>query len=143
MQVIPLYKPEAVFKALPLISSGIERVLEFSKGDEDLTQVFNRALAGELLIWLVLDKGNYCGFSTTSVNVIGTNPVTKYVVVNHTYKCKEVEQKSFLEALDKTLTSYAKEHQCSSMRIFSTRALRKMVANYGYKPSFTEYIKEI
>lgn len=143
MQVIPLYNLEAVFKSWPLISSGLERVLEFSKGDEDLAHVLNRALAGELLIWLVLDKGSYCGFSTTCFNVVGTNPVNKYVVVNHTYKLKIVEQQPFLEALDATLTAFAKEHSCNSMRIFSTRALRKMVANYGYTPTFTEYVKEL
>lgn len=144
MRVIPLYNPEAILKAWPLLTPGLERVLEFSNGDDDLTLVLNEALAGHLLIWLVLDDGGvYSGFTTTCIRVSGTHPPHKYLVFNHTYKHPKADFHKFIEAILEITTEFAEKQGCDSMRLYSLRPLEKMVKAFGFKPSYVEYVKEL
>jgi hypothetical protein len=143
MIAVPLYKPEAIFRAWPIMTKGIERVLEFSTGDEDLTLILNRALAGELLIWFVVKDGEYQGFTTSLIRSVGTNPIYKYLVFNHTFKLPQVDQEEFLTTCLDTVEKFAKSNGCNSLKIYSIRPLKKMVKKYGFEPSYVEYVKEI
>lgn len=144
MQLIPLYKPEALLNAWPTLTKGLERVLEFSNGDDDLTRILNQALGGELLVWMVMDDSNrYVGFTTTCIRTVGTQPVYKYLVFDHTYKVPGADFESFIGTFFGPISDFAKRQGCTSLKLYSLRPLKKMVAAYGFKPSYTEYVKEL
>lgn len=132
---------EAFFKAWPIISKGVDRVLSFSN-DTDVTTVMNEILAGSMLLWLVFVDGVYTGFVTTNFRDIGTNPPKKILWINHVFKKPGVTADIHPLVIGE-LEKFAKRKECTELRFMSVRPIQKVADSLGFKPSYTEYRKEL
>lgn len=144
VEFIPLYNAKAVMAAWPTIVPGMERVIEYSTDCDDLPNVLNGILSGELLLWLLFVDGKYGGFITTTVRVFGTNPPQKVLWIQHTFrdpKCTLDPIKSFMD----TVVDFARRNDCDAIRFSTTRAgaMEKRVEDYGFIPVTVEFERRL
>lgn len=140
--VIPLYTPEAIFKAWERIYRDIDVLLKYVDETDDQAAILNDALSGKCLIWLLFVDGVYIGFAITQFQMNMTDPPTQDLLVRGLYKVKGCKE-NFLEILDGKLVEFAKEQECRAIKFYSRRAVEKIATPLGFKPGLVEYKKEV
>jgi hypothetical protein len=143
-EFVPLYKPEAIFRAWPVVADGVQEILNVSV-NEDFTRILNAILAGDLLLWLMFLNGKYVGFVCTSIEVVPTNPITRTLWINHAYKLPGIRRQSdyhtsVLSQAHVAFMKFARENDCDYIAFKTTRAdLGKRATGLGFEATYTEY----
>lgn len=142
LKIIPITNGKAFFEAWPVVSQGVERVLQFAVDSHDMSGVMNEILSGNLQLWLVFDGGKYIGFFTTALRTSVSTPPIKHLLIAHLFR-KKGGPSNFIEEIDEQLSKYAKDMGCTEMRFLSSRAFDKLIKPLGFTPAYTEYRKEL
>lgn len=135
-----VYDAVALVNTWPVISGGIEVMLENAGSDTSKDKIFNDLMAGRLLLWLALLDGVYVGFVTTQV--VDLPPGKKALWIVHAFKTIKTPTVWLLQAY-KTLEEFAASRSCNSIRFYGLRKKwqEKFLA-MGYSEGYVEYVKE-
>ena len=141
-KLIPLYRTDAVLKNWHYFSEGMERVMVFTNGDTNLTQVLNEIMAGETLLWLVIMDDEYRGFLTTKITQTPFGVKSLWLV--HLWLKPGTDQDVFLNGLHE-LNEFARLSDCNLIRMYTLRDkgfVRKLLP-MGWKTGYQEFTREV
>lgn len=137
LKLLPVYDKYALMNCWGYVIEGVESVLEKATGESSLSKIFNSLAAGQLLLWVGFYDEKYCGFMTTRIDNVPFGEKSLWVV--HVFIKPSLPKDIFSLAL-KEIYKHAKEHDCKTVRAWSTRSeafLRKLK---GWKEGYTEII---
>lgn len=138
MKILPLLK-EQVPEYWPFLLNGFKEVLLYSNRDDSLSNILSSALNGSLIIWIGIQEEKLVGLLTTRYRREPDN----CLIIDHAWQSQQFKPFSFTEQVFKEMEEYAKKLECKCIRTYSLRNIEKYCKKYGYKPSYTEYIKEL
>lgn len=141
-KLIPLYKTKAILNSWGYYIEGIECVLGYAGGDTNLAKIYNDILSGELLLWIGLSDGNYCGFVTTRFDQ--TPLGDKTLLVSHCFIKLKTNPNLFMDGLNE-IEKFAKEFNCNAVKFFTKRedAFDRRLGGHGYKKEYTVFVKSL
>jgi hypothetical protein len=125
----------------PRISDGLQEVLRYANGDDDLARIMKAVLAGELVIWAVNEELD--GFITTRLQGIDTCPPQRHLIVDHAWCGGEVQPLTFSGTVHRFLEEYAVKLGCCRIKTYTVRDMAAWMAEWNFSPSYSEYTKEV
>jgi len=136
-----VYMPDAIIRSWPVITEGLEVMLENSGSDTSMDKIFNELMAGQLLLWVGMLDGEYVGFVTTKT--IPVPPNKKHLWIVHAYKTVKTPT-VWLMRTYQMLEDFAVKQHCSSVRFYGLRKKwqDKFLA-LGYSEGYIEFVKEL
>lgn len=136
-----LYDTDAVLLSWPTLVPGLEKILDSSGEDTNLTKILNDLLSGKLLLWMGFIDEEPIGFVTTSFQQIPMGP--KYLWIVHAFKKVRVPSQYLLDCFG-SLEEFAKEQKCKFIKFYGLRRSwqEKMLAA-GFEEGYVEYILDL
>ena len=136
-----VYDPEAIIKSWPVITHGLEVMLENAGSDTSMDKIFNDLMAGRLLLWVAMLNGEYVGFVTTQV--VDVPPRVKHLWVVHAFKAIKTPTIWLLRAYE-MLEEFAVSRQCKSVRFYAkSRPWQSKFLDNGYHIGYLEFVKPL
>jgi hypothetical protein len=140
-KLLCVYDGAAIIKAWPVITEGIEIMLENAGSDTSMDKIFNDLMAGRLLLWIALLDGAYMGFVTTQV--VELPPTKKHLWIVHAYKTIKTPTVWMMRAYEE-LERFAVAHKCNSVRFYGLRKKwQERFLPLGFKEGYVEFAKEL
>lgn len=129
----------------PTLLPGFLKVLEYAESDQDISKVMRELMTRELLCWVhegtegrLID-----GFATTKVEITRTNDPDRCLLINHSWLHPGVQPLTLTSQTHIFFEGYAKVMECSRIKVMSLRDIGRWMDNWGFSPSYTEYVKEV
>lgn len=143
MKLIPVWNSNAVLKNWKTFTEGLEKVCELSAGTESLGTVYNKLLAGELLLWAAYIDDEYCGFCVSQL--INDTDGIRHLLIHSLYGKDGKMDKGWYEFGLKQMEEQAKQYGCKTVKFYTVRdrAFAKILEPFGYKVERTLFSKEV
>jgi len=136
-----VYDAAAIMRAWPVISGGLEIMLENSGSDTSLDKIYNDIMAGRLLLWVGMLDGEYAGFVTTQI--VDLPPTKKHLWIVHAYKMVATPTMWLLQAYQR-LEEFAKVRGCDSIRFYGlAKPWQNKFLALGFHLGYQEFVKEL
>lgn len=123
----------------PHLLPGFQKVLEYTTGDESISTIMQGLVNQNMICWVwegtegrVID-----GFSTTNFK----DELEKVLVIHHSWVHPDVQPLSLTAKTHEFLEGYAKELDCSKIKVYSLRDISRWMKHYGFHPTYVEYEK--
>ena len=139
--LICVYDAQAIMKAWPVITQGLEIMLENAGSDTNMDKIFNDLMAGRLLLWIGTLDGEYMGFVTTQI--VDVPPDKRHLWIVHAQKNVRIPTAWLILAYN-TLEKFAIQQHCDSIRFYGLRRpwQDKFLQN-GFHLGYQEFVKEL
>jgi hypothetical protein len=143
--LIPLRSSEAFFKAWPVVSKDVVSLTDkLGRSDEDLTKVFNDAMAGDLLLWVIFEDGKPVGFVGTRIEVARTARPCRTLFVSYVFKnSRKKNPRLDWKVVDSVLMQHAADMDCQKVSFSTARNADYLTKKAGYSPAYTVFEKEV
>ncbi len=147
--LIPI-QPSGLSAEWPNLMPGVIKMLDYAGSETPLSRVYNDILTGQCVLWKGTIGGEYVGFVTTRIEKIPfeawQNPALPHVtnmIIAQLY-IKPGAYSVFTQGMEQ-IESHAKKLGCNEIRFYTMRdkAFEKRMSPYGWKPSYTEFIKPL
>lgn len=121
---------------------GLESVLKYTHGDATLAMIFEKILGGHYQLWIAFYDNKYAGFMTTRFEDVPQGK--KFMNILHVYTKPDVPSDMWLQA-HKEVEVIARKYGYSFLRMWTERekGWTRKLKKEGWKPMYTEFIKEV
>lgn len=141
VKIIHLYDTTAIAKNWHFFVEGVEKVLDHSEKDMNITFVYNNLMAGRWYMFTVFNNNKYVGFFIVKED--STPFGERNVIVVQCYLKPGTDKNIFGEVV-KECEELAKKSKCQKVKCYSLRkGMEKFVKPFGYKTGYIEYYKEV
>jgi hypothetical protein len=136
-----VYDAQAIMKAWPVITQGLEIMLENAGSDTSMDKIFNDLMAGRLLLWIGMLDGEYMGFVTTQI--MDVPPDKRHLWIVHAYKTIKTPTVWLMRAYER-LEDFGRKQKCNSVRFYGLR--KKWMDKFilmGYREGYVELVRDL
>ena len=121
---------------------GMEKVMKYSKNDENLEVLYNDILAGNALLWAIFIDGKYIGFIVSQILHIPFE--SKRMLIRSMFSRDTLTDEQYKEGFE-ILDNYARSMDVKSMEFYTIRdkAFEKKLKGNRWKVKQVIFEREV